>query len=181
MHGPSSAHQHNNGNRQREQLERCHLMIQPDVMIQHFVWPRIQPQQRLPPAHRTTPTIKAVSVNFNITINCQAPVRKSSWEHKRSAAQLHCVPMADVMVMVGLLKTTALTVTGSCLHQQAAANKGNTELNGEIPCKQACLLSLVEKFWQRWWMRLCGLLTQGHFCQVQWWVKKKKGGGGRYG
>lgn len=33
----------NNGNRQRKQLESCHLMIPPDIMIQRFVWPHSNP------------------------------------------------------------------------------------------------------------------------------------------
>lgn len=51
MYSPSNTHilghthkkKQNNGNRQRKQLESCHLMIQPDKMIQRFVWPHSNP------------------------------------------------------------------------------------------------------------------------------------------
>lgn len=38
--------------------------------------------------------------------------------------------------MVGLIKTTALAVTGSCLHQRGRGEQGDAKLDGQVPRKQ---------------------------------------------
>lgn len=38
--------------------------------------------------------------------------------------------------MVGLIKTNALAVTGSCLHQRGRGEQGDAKLDGQVPRKQ---------------------------------------------
>lgn len=74
--------------------------------------------------------------------NWQAPVKTHQC---RAALECTVAALTDgrCAAMVGLINTVTLAVTGSCLHQRATANTGNGKLDGEIPCQQVCLVSLM--------------------------------------